>query len=233
MDRVLVIDDDVELCALVREYLEGESLEVEFAHDGSTGLARAQASEAAIVILDIMLPKLNGLDVLRQLRAVSNIPVLLLTAKGTDVDRIVGLELGADDYLPKPFNPRELVARIRAILRRTAVTPGGNESKLVVGDVELDPARREVTRAGIRIELTAVEFNILAALLQSVGKVVKRDELSRLALGRVLSPFDRSIDVHVSKIRKKLGAGGECDRIKTLRSVGYLYALPEECGLIR
>lgn len=227
MERVLLIDDDTELTALLQEYLEGEGFALEIVHDGRTGLERSLAGESNIVVLDVMLPGLNGLDVLRQLRSTSPIPVLLLTARGAEIDRIVGLELGADDYLSKPFNPRELVARIRAILRR-ANTPSTPEAKVIVGDVELDPPRREVVRAGQTIQLTAVEFDVLAALLRAAGKVMKRDELSKLALGRVLSAYDRSIDVHVSKIRKKLSSDiGMPDPIKTLRGVGYLYALPE------
>lgn len=228
MDRVLVVDDDVELCGLIREYLEPQGFEVEAVHDGEAGLARAQTGDPNIVVLDIMMPKMNGLDVLRQLRTSSLIPVLLLTARGSDVDRILGLELGADDYLPKPFNARELSARLRAILRRMGNTPQ-NQPKVRVGDVELDFPRRTVTRSGHAIELTAVEFNMLACLMKAAGRVVTRDELSKEVLGRIPSPFDRSIDVHVSKVRKKLSTEiGLSDPIKTVRGVGYIYTLPGE-----
>lgn len=225
MDRVLIIDDDAELCSLLKELLEGDGFEVGTAGDGAVGLERASSGEYNLVILDVMLPGMNGLDVLRQLRMTSSLPVLLLTARGSDIDRIVGLELGADDYLPKPFHPRELVARLRAVLRRTS--GASTEQKLTVGDVVLDSARRTVTRDGCDVPLTTVEFNVLAVLLRSAGTVVTRENLSRQALGRNPSILDRSIDVHVSKIRKKLSTDiQKPDPIRTLRGVGYLYALP-------
>ena len=230
MDRVLVVDDDVELCDLVKEFLEPEGLQVEAVHNGNRGLERALTGEHALVVLDVMLPGMNGLDVLRKLRATSTVPVLLLTARGQDVDRIVGLELGADDYLPKPFNPRELVARIRAVLRRTRGEPAERQSpqsSVRVGDVELNPATRIVTRGGEAVDLTAVEFNLLDVLLREAGRVVTRDELAKIALGRLFSPYDRSIDMHISKLRKKLGEDGKGgERIKTVRGVGYIYAAP-------
>jgi two-component system, OmpR family, response regulator CpxR len=230
MDRVLVVDDDVELCDLVKEFLEPEGLQVEAVHNGNRGLDRALSGEHALVVLDVMLPGMNGLDVLRKLRASSTVPVLLLTARGQDVDRIVGLELGADDYLPKPFNPRELVARIRAILRRTRGEAGERQApqtSVRVGDVELNPATRTVLRGGEAVDLTAVEFNLLDVLLREAGRVVTRDELAKIALGRMFSPYDRSIDMHISKLRKKLGEDGKGgERIKTVRGVGYIYAAP-------
>lgn len=231
MDRVLVVDDDVELCDLVKEFLQPEGLQVEAVHNGNRGLERALSGEHALVVLDVMLPGMNGLDVLRKLRATSTVPVLLLTARGQDVDRIVGLELGADDYLPKPFNPRELVARIRAILRRTKGGEGGErqapQTSVRVGDVELNPATRTVLRGGEAVDLTAVEFNLLDVLLREAGRVVTRDELAKIALGRLFSPYDRSIDMHISKLRKKLGEDGKGgERIKTVRGVGYIYAAP-------
>jgi DNA-binding response OmpR family regulator len=226
VDRILVIDDDVELCSLVSEYLRPEGFQVESAHDGNTGLARAQSGEHTLVVLDVMLPRLNGFDVLRKLRDSSRIPVLLLTARGEDVDRIVGLEIGADDYLPKPFNPRELVARIRAILRRTR---GKGETPVPeairVGDVELDPATRSVQHRGKPVDLTSVEFGLLQVLLREAGRVVTREALVDEVLGRKFSPFDRSIDMHVSKVRKKLGDSGSEDYIKTIRGAGYIFAL--------
>ena len=232
MDRVLVVDDDVELCDLVKEFLGPEGLQVEAVHNGNRGLERALTGEHALVVLDVMLPGMNGLDVLRKLRASSTVPVLLLTARGQDVDRIVGLELGADDYLPKPFNPRELVARIRAILRRTRGEAGERQAPQTtvrVGDVELNPATRTVLRKGEAVDVTAVEFNLLDVLLREAGRVVTRDELAKIALGRMFSPYDRSIDMHISKLRKKLGEDGKGgERIKTVRGVGYIYAAPSE-----
>lgn len=229
MDRILVIDDDVELCSLVAEYLEPEGFEVEAVYDGKLGLEKALSEDHLIVVLDVMLPSMNGFDVLRQLRKASKIPVLLLTARGEDVDRIVGLEIGADDYLPKPFNPRELVARIRAVLRRTKVADKQTKplvpEVIRVGDVELDPATRIVLQRGKPVELTSVEFSLLQALLLEAGRVVTREQLVDTVLGRKFSPFDRSIDMHVSKVRKKLGdfdAG--TDLIKTIRGVGYIFA---------
>ncbi len=227
MDRILVIDDDVELCGLVTEYLEPEGFQVESVHDGEKGLERALANDHLLVVLDVMLPKMNGFDVLRRMRTTSRIPVLLLTARGEDVDRIVGLEIGADDYLPKPFNPRELVARIRAILRRTRTTDGSPGDILRVGNIELNPATRDVFQDGNNVELTSVEFNLLQVLLQEAGQVVSRERLVDSVLGRKFSPFDRSIDMHVSKVRKKLGdTDGSSDYIKTVRGVGYIFTRP-------
>ena len=232
MDRILVIDDDAELASLVTEYLEPEGFQVEAAGDGIRGLERALSADHDLVVLDVMLPGLNGLDVLRRLRASSRIPVLLLTARGEDVDRIVGLEIGADDYLPKPFNPRELVARIRAVLRRTqAGGPAGEAVPAVirVGDIELDPATRSVMQNGKPVELTSVEFNLLHVLLREAGRVVTRERLVDAVLGRKFSPFDRSIDMHVSKVRKKLGdSDATTDHIKTIRGVGYIFAHPRD-----
>jgi two-component system, OmpR family, response regulator CpxR len=227
MDRILVIDDDVELCGLVTEYLEPEGFQVEAVHDGERGLERALAGDHLLVVLDVMLPKMNGFDVLRRMRSTSRMPVLLLTARGEDVDRIVGLEIGADDYLPKPFNPRELVARIRAILRRTRAAEGSPGDILRVGNVELNPATRTVLQDGNNVELTSVEFNLLQVLLQEAGQVVSRERLVDSVLGRKFSPFDRSIDMHVSKVRKKLGdTDSGADYIKTVRGVGYIFTRP-------
>lgn len=231
MDRILVIDDDAELCGLVSEYLAPEGFQVDAVHDGRSGLERALTGNYLLIVLDVMLPGMNGFDVLRNVRDKSKIPVLLLTARGEDVDRIVGLEIGADDYLPKPFNPRELVARIRAVLRRTA--PGGNGDNVPesvrVGDVELDPATRTVLQNGKALDLTSVEFNLLEVLLREAGRVVTRERLVDSVLSRKFSPFDRSIDMHVSKLRKKLGDSetGD-DHIKTIRGVGYIFARPRE-----
>ena len=224
--RVLLIDDDAELAELLGEYLGREGFALDDETDGGRAVGRLAAGAYHLAVLDVMLPGLNGFDVLRAVRATSRIPILMLTARGDDVDRIVGLELGADDYLSKPFNPRELVARIRAILRRTrdGATGAGPHAQLTVDDVTLDVGRRVARRAGTAVALTAVEFSLLELLVRAAGSVVRRDDLARGALGRGLLPFDRSIDVHVSRVRKKLGPrpdGGE--RIATLRAVGYLY----------
>jgi two-component system response regulator CpxR len=228
MDQILIIDDDVALCELVTEYLEPLGFQIESVHRGDAGAERALAGEHSLVVLDVMLPGLNGFEVLRRIRAESKIPVLMLTARGDDIDRIVGLEIGADDYLPKPFNPRELTARIRAILRRTtseAPVDQALEKRLHVGDVELDSGTRAITRGGQNVELTAVEFDLLEKLLRSAGQIVTREELSKQVLGRSSSPFDRSIDMHISNLRKKLGHRADAtERIKTVRGVGYIYA---------
>src|SRR5437870_924488 len=234
VDRILVIDDDAELCTLVGEYLAPEGFLVECAHDGKRGLEAAVTGEYLLVVLDVMLPGMSGFDVLRRIRATSRVPVLLLTARGEDVDRIVGLEIGADDYLPKPFNPRELVARIRAVLRRTSADPKGVGSArppeiLRIGDIELDPATRTVKHGSQPVDLTSVEFNLLEVLLREAGRVVTREELVSAVLSRKFSPFDRSIDMHVSKVRKKLGdMNGDTEHIKTVRGVGYILARPRE-----
>src|SRR6266550_5480682 len=230
VDRILVIDDDVELCSLVSEYLEPEGFQVESAPDGTRGLEQALSGDHLLVVLDVMLPNLNGFEVLRRIRDKSRIPVLLLTARGEDVDRIVGLEIGADDYLPKPFNPRELVARIRAILRRVRSKAGEPQVPDVirVGDVELDPATRSVRHQGNPVEFTSVEFGLLHVLLREAGRVVTREALVDEVLGRKFSPFDRSIDMHVSKVRKKLGDSGSEDYIKTVRGAGYIFALSRQ-----
>ncbi len=229
--RILVIDDDTELCDLLGEYLGQEGFAVESVNDGAAGLKRALSGEHALVVLDVMLPEMNGFDVLRMIRERSRVPVLMLTARGNDVDRIVGLEMGADDYLPKPFNPRELVARIRAVKRRTGSDADAKDSpdlpeSLRVGDVELSPGTRIVRRAGKVVELTSVEFSLLEALLRSAGNVVSREELARTALGRNLASFDRSVDVHMSSLRRKLGHQvGAMERIRNIRGVGYMYPM--------
>lgn len=224
MNRILLIDDDVELCELVVEFLEGEGFELEVAYDGVSGLDRAQNESYGLIILDVMLPGLTGFEVLRRFRERSTVPVLMLTARGEEVDRIVGLEMGADDYLPKPFNPRELAARIRAILRRAAAIPERSQN-VVVDDVVIHLGSRVVEVDDEEIVLTGVEFSLLETLMRSAGRVVSRDELSQAALYRRANSFDRSLDVHISNLRRKLGpAPGGGDRIKTVRGVGYLYA---------
>ena len=229
MNRILLIDDDEELCELVSEYLTVEGFGTETVHDGASGLEKAKEETHDLVILDVMLPKMNGFDVLRNMREMSKIPVLMLTARGDDMERIVGLEIGADDYLPKPFNPRELVARIRAILRRVSEPDAQTQiqsEKIQVEDIEVSITARSAKKNGEDLGLTAVEFDLLAALLREAGKVVKKEDLSEQVLERRLSPFDRSLDMHISNLRKKLGTRIDGDeRIKTIRSVGYIYTL--------
>lgn len=227
MDRVLIIDDDIELCQLLAARISDEGFEIEAVHEGARGLERALSREHSLVVLDLMLPGMGGLDVLRRLREQSPIPVLILTARGEDVDRILGLEIGADDYLPKPFNPRELVARIRAILRRSVRVAAGTHP-LIVGDLRLDPASRDVRIQGRLVSLTSVEFALLEVLMQRAGRIVTREELTEAVLGRKLGPFDRVIDVHMSNIRKKLGTNQEGERIKAIRGSGYLFVLRAE-----
>jgi two-component system response regulator CpxR len=229
VDRVLVIDDDRELCELVREYLVQECFYVDLIHEGRHGLEQALSGKYDVVILDVMLPGMNGLQVLQAIRRASRVGVLMLTARGEDVDRILGLEHGADDYLAKPFNPRELVARIRAVLRR--LRPAGasdglwSPERLELGDLHLDHGSRTCRLGGAPIDLTTTEFDLLVALAKSSGRVISRRDLVRVVLDREFSPFDRSIDVHVSNLRKKLGLLPEgIERIRSVRNVGYLYA---------
>lgn len=223
MDRVLLVDDDVQLCNLLAERLAGEGYAMETVHDGSRGLERALSMEYALVVLDLMLPGMGGLDILRRLRKVSPVPVLILTARGEDSDRIRGLEMGADDYVPKPFNPRELIARIRAILRRTGRTEV-SAAPLAVGDLRLDPAVREVWLEDAPLNLTSAEFTLLEAFMRQPGSILSREQLTESVLGRKLGPFDRVIDVHVSNLRRKLGVPQDGQRIKAVRGSGYLFA---------
>ena len=218
MASLLIIDDDRELCALLEEFLRRDGFSVTLEHDGARGLELALTGSFALVVLDLMLPTLSGFDVLTRLREKSKVPVMMLTARGEDVDRIVGLDMGADDYLPKPFNPRELIARIRAILRRVE-TP--SKGKLEVNGVLIDPGSREVLRDGERVEMTTLEFDILEMLMRSAGRVVSRDALMESMYNRKATPFDRSIDMHVSHLRKKLESGRTL--IKTVRGVGYQF----------
>ena len=233
MQRILVIDDDDELCQLVAEYLETEGYVVDAVHDGESGIATALGGDYRLVVLDYMLPGINGFEVLRQIRVTSRLPIVMLTARGDHVNRIVGLQMGADDYLPKPFDPLELVARINAVLRRTneGRMEVPNNPVLAVGDVEMDGRTRTVRRAGEIVELTVVEYSLLEHLLSTPGQVLTREDLVKKVLQRKLLPFDRSIDTHVSNLRKKLGheVNGH-ERIRTVRSIGYIYASPEEVG---
>ena len=226
--RLLIIDDDTELCDLLTRFLRKDGFESECVHLGRAGIERVASHPYALVILDVMLPDLNGFDVLKGLRQQRRTPVLMLTARGDEIDRIVGLELGADDYLPKPFNPRELLARIHAILRRTGAdmaTISGRQPVITIDDITVDPGARTVHRGGQPIELTSTEFDLLEALMRRAGCEAPRDDLSRTVFGRPLLPDDRSIDMHISSIRRKLGPGPKgYERIKTLRGTGYIYA---------
>jgi two-component system, OmpR family, response regulator CpxR len=226
MNHVLVIDDDHDLIDLLREFLATEGFIVDAAYDYASGLAGALDGEHELVVLDVMLPGGSGLELLKTLRESSQVPLLLLSAAGETVDRITGLQVGADDYLAKPFEPRELGARIHAILRRTRdMRKDGSEIK--VGDVALSVSRRVVSRAEIPVELTTAEFNVLECLLRNAGSIVSRETLAERALGRPLAPFDRSVDVHVHNLRKKIWAPLD-QRIKTIRGVGYIYTPPLE-----
>ena len=223
------MDDDTELCALLGEFLKREGFAVDCEHEGTRGLEHASQSGVDLVVLDVMLPGMDGFEILRRLREKSKVPVMMLTARGEDVDRIVGLELGADDYLPKPFNPRELAARIRAILRRYEPRAPAASKRIEVNGVALDPASREVSSRGRRVELTTFEFDILEMLMRAAGRVLSRDALMENFYNRKATPFDRSIDMHISHLRKKLEQGDTL--IKTIRGVGYQFCrTPEDAA---
>ena len=224
MERIsiLLIDDDEELCALLGRAMQREQMELTAVHDAVTGFNRATSEPWSLVLLDVMLPGGNGIEVLARIRAASRVPVIMLTARGEERYRVQGLEMGADDYVAKPFSPRELVARIRAVLRRLpdAAVP----DVLRVGDVELDRRTRLVVQEGRPVELTSAEYEVLQVLLRCAGKTVTRDELAEKALGREVAFLDRSIDMHISNLRKKLGAKyGLAERIKSVRGTGYVY----------
>ncbi len=223
MDKILLIDDDIELVEMLKEYIELESFLVNTAHDGETGLQVLQSDSYDLVVLDVMMPILNGIDTLRRIRQKSNIPVVMLTAKGDEADRIVGLELGADDYVPKPCTPRELVARIRAILRRAK--PQRSQAKIItLNALTLVPEQRRVEWSGKPLLLTSTEFNLLEVLVERAGNVVSKQTLSELALGRPMAKFDRNIDVHMSSVRQKLSAAaGGKQLIQTVYRLGYQY----------
>ena len=228
MRHILIIDDDTELCALLQDYLSLEGIACEVAHDGIEGLRKLACRKADLVILDVMLPEKNGFEVLAELRALPasrDLPVIMLTARGDDVDRVVGLEMGADDYLPKPFNPRELLARIRAVLRRTAphVEP---RSPLAATDVRLDDGALRAYVGGHSVALTGQECRLLRLLLATPGELISRERLYREVFGRAPMPFERGLDMQISRLRKKLGrtASGS-ERILAVRGEGYLYAL--------
>ena len=226
MEDILLIDDDVELCQMLTEYLGRYDLHVTAVHRGDTGLEAARSRPWPMILLDVMLPGIDGFEVLTRLRTFSSDSVLLLTARGEDVDRIVGLEMGADDYLAKPFNARELLARIRAIRRRTTAPTTIESSALVVEDLVLDSASRTVRQDNALIDLTDVEFTLLEVLMRSPGKVVEREALAEAVLGRKWNPFDRSLDMHVSRLRRKLATDSNSDdRVKTIRGTGYQLVL--------
>jgi two-component system response regulator CpxR len=224
--RLLVVDDDRELCDLVARFLRGEGFEVDCVLDGTSGAEHALSGSYRLVLLDVMLGRANGFDVLRRIRASSSIPVVMLTAKGDALDRVVGLEIGADDYLAKPFNPQELAARIRAVLRRTAPDARRAERPpIVVDDLEIDVRARTARLGRNRLDLTTVEFDLLEALAARAGEAISREALVQRVLGRDFSPFDRSIDTHVYNLRRKLGARPDgSERIVGIRGIGYLYA---------
>ena len=215
--QVLLADDDVELAGMLKEYLEREGFGVATVHDGEAAARLALSGGYQIVVLDVMMPKLDGIEALRQIRQTSRVPVVMLTARGDDIDRIVGLELGADDYVPKPCTPRELVARLRAILRRAQ--PGANGGPLEIGSLSLWPEKRRAQWRGRELALTSIEFNVLEVLMRNAGRVVSKHEISEQALGRPLARFERSVDVHLSSIRHKLGDAASL--IRTVRGQGY------------
>ena len=221
-DTILIADDDIELCDLLREYLRQEGFDVQLAHDGDQALLAARRPGLDAMVLDIMMPGMSGIEVLKALRTESALPVIMLTARGDDLDRILGLELGADDYVPKPCNPRELLARIRAVTRRAQ-----NQAEhgiIRADDLELNQGNRTLTKSGVAVELTSTEFSILLALLQNRGDVVSKRDLYLTALGREPVPHDRSVDMHVSNLRRKLGPDPQGEnRIETIRGIGYQF----------
>jgi len=227
--RLLIIDDDVRLSEMLVEYLAPEGIDLTAVASGVAGLRSAQRENFDLIVLDVMLPGLSGFDVLKQLRETgAKTPVLMLTARGDDVDRIIGLDLGADDYLPKPFNPRELLARIKAILRRTSETDGDQPMEVSVGDLRVNLPRREAWIKETPLKLTNAEFVILVTLMRSPGEVVSREALTRTALGRQLLPDDRSLDTHISNLRRKLGGDADADvLIRSIRGSGYVLVPPQ------
>lgn len=217
--KVLIIDDDIELSGMLAEYLESEDFIVDKTHDGLAGVTQAQSASYDAIVLDVMMPKMDGFSVLRELRPTNTTPIIMLTAKGEDIDRIVGLEMGADDYLPKPCNPRELVARIKAVLRRTQLAPP-IQDEIQTGELKVIPKARKAFFAEEELPLTSSEYNLLEVLARQVGQVVDKETLSEQALGKKLTAYDRSIDMHMSKLRQKLG-DDEQQLIQTVRGKGY------------
>ncbi|OHC79226.1 MAG: DNA-binding response regulator [Rhodoferax sp. RIFCSPLOWO2_12_FULL_60_11] len=225
MIPVLLVDDDLELTAMLSQYLVREGFDVRAVHDGQTGVFEAASGRYAIVVLDVMMPRLSGMEALRRIRALSKVPVLMLTARGDNVDRIVGLDMGADDYVPKPCTPGELVARIRAILRRTQAreaAPSSGQRVLQAGELVLSPSNRQATWRGMPLELTGTEFCLLEVLARHVGQLVSKQDISLQAFSRPLARFDRRIDVHISSIRQKLGTRADGESwIQSVRGLGY------------
>ncbi len=225
MTRILIVDDDAELSTMLAEYLGAEGFSVEHALDGQTGVEHALTGLYDAVLLDVMMPGMDGFEALRRIRSSSSLPVIMLTAKGDDIDRIVGLEIGADDYLPKPFNPRELLARLRAVLRRTEgaghVLANGN-AVIRIGLLEVHPSSRSALVGGQQVDLTSTEFNLLHTLMEQNGHIVSKNILSEKALGRALEKYDRSIDMHMSNLRKKISEHKLAPGIVTVRGQGYL-----------
>jgi two-component system response regulator CpxR len=232
--KILIIDDDRELTELLTEYLSYEGFELEACHDGVAGLARAYDESFSLILLDVMMPKLNGFEVLKALGGQHKTPILMLTAKGDNDDRVLGLELGADDYLAKPFQHRELLARINAILRRINIvkTHENTISQLQINEVRLDHATRQVFCHQQLVELTGTEFQILDLLMNNASKIVSKAKISEQILKRKLSAFDRSIDMHISNIRRKLLEFSPTDKLKTIRGAGYIFLSGETTGLI-
>lgn len=226
--HVLLIEDDQRLAALTREYLQRQGVVVSHEADGRRGLDQALRHRFDCILLDLMLPGLDGIQVCQKIRARSDVPILMLTARGEEADRVMGLELGADDYIPKPYSPRELLARVRSAVRRARGQAGPASRPLAVGDLELDPGARQARLAGALVDLTAYEFSLLQALVERAGRVLSREQLMDLAGGDPAEAFDRSVDVHISRIRAKLGDDPRRpERIKTVRGVGYLFMDPE------
>ena len=226
--KLLLVDDDIELCDLLVEFLGTEGFHVSAVHDGEAGITEALSGMYDLILLDVTLPKRNGFDVLKIIRQQSSVPILMLTARGDDVDRVIGLEFGADDYLPKPYNHRELVARIKAILRRGNCGQQESAAKVLqLDDVSLNLSNREASIDGKPVELTATEFQVLRSLIEKAGELISRDDLTQIALNRRLTPYDRAIDMHVSNVRKKIGTRKDGQpRIKTVRGAGYFYIRP-------
>jgi DNA-binding response OmpR family regulator len=230
--QILLVDDDIELCELLVDYLSHEGLELEAVHDAEAALARLAQGVPDLMVLDIMMPGQSGLELLQQMRPRFKLPVIMLTGRGDDIDRIVGLEMGADDYLAKPCNPRELLARIRAVLRRSqgsTATGSMPQHVLSMQGICLDPGLREVKVNDEALELTSTEFNLLALLMQNAGQVLGKELLTERVLHRKLTAYDRAMDVHVSRVRQKLATafGEECDLIKTVRGQGYQFVWEE------
>lgn len=225
-NRVLLVEDDEELRELLSRYLANQGFTVREAANGQDGLSLALGQHRDLVVLDIMLPDISGLEVLRQLRAKTHLPVVLLTARGDETDRIVGFEVGADDYIPKPCNPRELIARLQALLRRVAWDQEvGTDESRAYGDLRVEPVHRRIYQNDVALDLTATEYEVLQVLLAHAGSVVRKTDLMQWALGRRLEAYDRTLDMHISNLRKKLG-NDDPPRIETVRGLGYSYRVP-------